>query len=87
MIGSDTAILGFAGSATGAQPVLMQSTWTVPMVPWASRNVSFSVFGLADSSVEFTLGDGVGTLEVQGYASNSRFRAGIEHVAQVVPRG
>jgi hypothetical protein len=65
----------------------MQSTWTTLMVPWASRNVTFSVFGLADSSVEFALADGVGTLEVQGYASNSRFRAGIERVARVVPRG
>ena len=87
VIGSDTAILGYAGSAPNAQPVLMQSTWTTPMVPWASRNVTFSVFGLADSSVEFALADGVGTLEVRGYASNSRFRAGIERVARVVPRG
>lgn len=87
VIGSDIAVLGYAGSAAGAQPVLMQSTWTVPMVPWASRNVSFSVFGLADSSVDFTLADGVGTLDVQGFASNSHFRAGIERVARVVPRG
>jgi hypothetical protein len=84
VVPSETVILGMDRTRASAQPVLLQSTWTVPLVPWASRNLSFRVFGLADSSVEFRLGDGVGTLEIEGFSSNSHIRAGIQRVAQIV---
>ena len=69
------------------QPILMQSAWTVPIVPWDSRNLTFEVYGLSDSSIDFRLADAIGTLKITGYSAINRVRAAIEEVAQVVESG
>ena len=84
VVANGTTILGADPGLAAAQPVLLQSTWTVPMAPWGISDLSFRVFGLSDSAVDFRLGDNVGTLEISGFASNSRTRAAIERIRQVV---
>lgn len=87
VVPSKTDLLGFRRSDPSRQPVLMGSTWTVPQVPWDARDVGFRVYALVDSAIAFRLGEQTGTLEVTGFASNSRFDASYQAVAKVVPPG
>lgn len=84
VVASATDLLGYPRSVPPRQPVLMGSTWTVPHVPWAARELTFRTYGLADSSIAMRLGEQVGTIEASGFASNSRLDATFANVAQVV---
>ncbi len=83
VVASGTALLASSGSAR-AQPVLMGSTWTVPMVPWGSKNLNFSVFALSESRIDLMLGEGVGTVSIPGFAKASQVQAPFRTIGQIV---
>jgi hypothetical protein len=85
VVGSGTDILTFDPARNAsAQPVLMAATWTVPSIPWGTRDLRFQVFGLSDSAIDLKLADGVGDVQISGYAADSRISAARSVVARNV---
>lgn len=83
VVSSNTGLLSY-DLGGGRQPVLMASTWTVPAIPWNLRDISFDVFALLDSTINFRLGQNVGSVTITGYASDSHVTATERSIARIV---
>jgi hypothetical protein len=82
-VADQTTLLG-ASPQSDDKPVLQTTTWTAPVVSGAARTLSFKAYGLADCTIGMRLGDGVGDVEITGFAENSRVYAAKLKVAQRV---